>query len=581
MKSDHHHENRLAEMAARTIAGGFEVYHERFDAITARAKTHFEQREWHTMMADMGERLELHSVEVDRVIARLRWQIGAPIRNADTWKAVKAAFSSIVATHRNRELAETFFNSTSRRVLSIVGKNPDTEFDSEESQVDPANENPRLYRRHEWAGDTPALVQRILDDCRFAAPFENLARDANAVAREIDDYVARNLGSVGLDAIDVIRPLFFRQKLAYVIGRIRKEDRRLPLVLSLRNTERGIAVDAVLTTPSELSIVFSFTRSHFHVATDCPRDLVVFLKSVLPLKPVAELYIALGFHKHGKTELYRSLRDYLSKSVDRFDYAAGEHGMVMLVFTLPNYDVVFKVIRDRFPPPKNVTREDVLERYDLVFTHDRVGRLVEAQEFKHLEFDAAQFRPELLEELKREARSSVRQHDGTVVLRHVYVERKVTPLNLYLREADAPGAHEAIADYGQAVKELATANIFPGDFLLKNFGVTRHGRVVFYDYDELGLITDCNFRRMPEPRHWEDELADEPWFSVGERDIFPEEFSRFLGLDDELRAELIRVHGDLFDVAFWRDAQDRLRIGEIMDVYPYPDDRRLHSSYTP
>jgi isocitrate dehydrogenase kinase/phosphatase len=567
--------DRLAEMAAGTIAGGFDVYLERFDAITARAKNHFEQRDWHGMMADMGERLDLHSGEVDRVIARLRWQIGAPIRSVDTWKRVKAAHAARVAHAPNRELAETFFNSTCRRLLSTVGKNPDTEYDAAESRVDPTAESARVYRRHEWAGDTAAVLQRVLDDCRFAVPFADPVRDVNAAARVVDARVATGLGSERLEAIETLRSVFFRQKLAYVIGRIRGRERSLPLVLVLRHDDRGIAVDAALTSQSELSIVFSFTRSHFHVRVERPWDLIVFLKSIMPLKPVPELYISLGFHKHGKTGLYRSLRAHLERAVDRFEFAEGDPGMVMVVFTLPSYDMVFKVIRDRFAAPKNVTHEQVRERYELVYTHDRVGRLVEAQEFEYLEFDSSLFRPELLQELEREARSSVRVRNGAVLLRHVYLERKVVPLNLYLRAADSASAREAVCDYGQAVKELAAANIFPGDFLLKNFGVTRHGRVVFYDYDELSLITDCNFRRLPQARNPEDELAAEPWFSVGEHDIFPEEFDRFLGLGSELRDELIRAHGDLFRVDFWQRVQHRLRIGQIMDVYPYPVKRRL------
>src|SRR6185503_2509662 len=112
----------------------------------------------------------------------------------------------------------------------------------------------------------------------------------------------------------------------------------------------------------------------------------------------------------------------------------------------------------------------------------------------------------------------------------LYTERRMTPLNLYLREVDSRHAQDAIVDYGEAIKDLARTNIFPGDMLLKNFGVTRHRRVIFYDYDELCLLTTCHFRDLPAARDDLEETGAEPWYYVGPHDIFPEEFLTFLGL---------------------------------------------------
>jgi len=307
-----------------------------------------------------------------------------------------------------------------------------------------------------------------------------------------------------------------------------------------------------------------------------PYDLVRFLRRLMPRKRIAELYISIGQNKHGKTELYRSLMSHLRDHDDRFVVAPGDTGMVMLVFTLTGFDVVFKVIRDRFAPPKTTTRGGVMERYRLVFKHDRVGRMIDAQEFEYLQFARERFSERLLRELLSEAGRTVGLEGGEVVLRHLYAERRVTPLNLYLRRADPAAARLAVIDYGTAIKELAAANIFPGDFLLKNFGVTRHGRVVFYDYDELCLLDDVRFRRMPPSRTPEEELAPEPWFDVADDDVFPEEFRRFLGLSGELRETFERHHADLFTVEFWRSYQDQHRRGELPDVFPYPQSRRLH-----
>ncbi len=249
--------------------------------------------------------------------------------------------------------------------------------------------------------------------------------------------------------------------------------------------------------------------------------------------------------------------------------------MVMAVFTMPSYDVVFKIIKDKFGDPKTTTRREVMERYQLVFKHDRVGRLIDAQEFEHLQFERARFSKDLLEDLLKVASATVKLDGQYVDIQHLYIERRVTPLNLYLSAADTSQAEEAALDYGEAIKDLASANIFPGDILLKNFGVTRHGRVVFYDYDELCLLTDCRFRRIPQARSHADEYAAEPWFYVDKYDVFPEEFRTFLGLRNHLRATFIDAHSELFEVDYWSTMQKGLRDGKVFDVFPYKPHRRL------
>src|SRR5947207_11284280 len=250
----------------------------------------------------------------------------------------------------------------------------------------------------------------------------------------------------------------------------------------------------------------------------------------------------------------------------------------MVCFTLPSFGVVFKVIRDRFPHPKTVLREEVLAKYQLVFIHDRAGRLVDAQEFRRLRFPRERFAPELLVELEREAANAVQEEGTDLVFDHMYIERRLTPLNLFLRSASAEAAERAVLDYGQCIRDLAYTNIFPGDLLLKNFGVTRHGRVIFYDYDELCLLTDCNFRLLPHPTTLEEEMAGETWFSVGERDVFPEEFRPVMSLPGPLGKAFLDRHEDLLGLEFWCDMQERQRAGDIVDVLPYREDRRLKRS---
>jgi isocitrate dehydrogenase kinase/phosphatase len=237
--------------------------------------------------------------------------------------------------------------------------------------------------------------------------------------------------------------------------------------------------------------------------------------------------------------------------------------------------VVFKLIRDRFDQPKESDRGEVMRRYNLVFEHDRAGRLIEAHEFEHLRIPRSRFAASLVEELLSDAAATVRIEGEDVIINHAYIERRVRPLNVFFADADEQAAIGAACDYAQAIKDLAASNIFPGDLLTKNFGVTRRGRVVFYDYDELCFLTDCNFRELPQSRSYEEELSAEPWFSVRENDIFPEEFPRFLAFPAPAREELVKRHGDLFHPQFWREMQQRLLKGELPHVFPYAPERKL------
>ncbi|HEX8394606.1 MAG TPA: bifunctional isocitrate dehydrogenase kinase/phosphatase, partial [Longimicrobium sp.] len=348
-----------------------------------------------------------------------------------------------------------------------------------------------------------------------------------------------------------------------------------PLLIALHHRHDGVRPDAVLADAAEVHRVFSFARSYFAVDTARAAETVAFLRTLMPAKPVHELYTSIGRHRHGKTELYRELAAQLAHPAARFAPAEGIPGLVMVVFALPAFNVVFKVIRDRLKPPKDATRQQVMEKYRLVFARDRVGRLADAQEFEHLHFARDRFAPDLLDELLAECAESVEVRGDDVVIRHLYTERRLRPLDLYLRESPPPDAEAAIIEYGDAIRDMACANIFPGDLLLKNFGVSRQGKVIFYDYDELELLTDVRFRALPTARYEDEEMSAEPFFSVDHRDVFPEQFLPFLVPPGPLRDTFVRVHGDLLTVAWWRGVQRRQEAGEIPEFYPYPRTRRL------
>jgi isocitrate dehydrogenase kinase/phosphatase len=570
--------DNLAELAAKAIRHAFDHYQSQFDSITQRAKVRFEGRDWPGIQDDAGERLDLYKKVIDQTVVEINRLLGARINDPELWMRAKVVYAKLVAQLNPWELAETFFNSITRRVFATVGVNPQIEFVDTCSRIQPVQISQPVYRSHMRPRTTAALIETILNDYDFAVPYEDLRRDTQLAATRIQEHLSSVGSSSSIQKADLLISILFRGKGAYLVGRVFTASHTFPLVIALLNTPEGMLIDAVLLDENEVSILFSFTRSYFHVNVKRPAELVSFLKSIMPRKRIAELYISIGYNKHGKSELYCDLLRHLESSKEKFEIAAGERGMVMEVFTMPDYDLVFKVIKDRFPPNKNTSREEVIGKYYLVFKHDRAGRLVDAQEFEHLQFDRSRFSEDLLEQLQGEAGGNVEVDDNHVVVKHVYVERRVTPLNIYLSETDKSEARAAIFDYGQAIKDLAATNIFPGDMLLKNFGVTRHGRIVFYDYDELSFLSDCNFRIMPPSRSYEEELSNQPWFSVSENDIFPEEFNYFLGLKGELKDLFLQEHSDLFEVNFWRQIQARIKAGKIIDIFPYEQNKRLRQT---
>ena len=509
------------------------------------------------------------------LVARLGEQLLAAASDRDLWVAMKIAFTRLIARRSYWQLAETFFNSVTRRIFATVGVDPNIEFVATELTARPAMATRPIYRSYRPRGTTAALLQNILADYPFSVPWRDRADDVRLAAQQIDNHIATSTSGRPIDSVEMAWPVFYRNKGAYLVGRMRRGADVTPFILALLNQEQGIELDAVLLEPNDASNVFSFTRSYFHVEMNQPIELVDFVKSIVPNKRVSEIYISLGRNKHGKTELYRELLLHLAQTHDCFVHARGDKGLVMVVFTLPSLDLVFKVIRDKFPPPKTNTKAEVKSKYALVFRQDRAGRLVDAQEFEHLTFHRSRFSPELLQELLSDCGDSVSAEGEQVHIRHLYVERRLVPLNLFIREANEASIRAAIVDYGQSVRDLAATNTFPGDLLLKNFGVTRTGRVIFYDYDELCLVTDCSFRDIPPACSDAEEMSAEPWFYVGERDVFPEEFLPFLGLSEPLKEAFLRAHRELLTPDFWRRMQELHRTGEIVHIFPYSPEKRL------
>ncbi|HET8624372.1 MAG TPA: bifunctional isocitrate dehydrogenase kinase/phosphatase, partial [Gemmatimonadales bacterium] len=495
------------ELAATLVVGEYEAYADEFATVTRRARHRFETRDWRGTQSDAAERLALYRRHIEACEQALHQCLGAGAGDRDLWTRARSIFAGLMEGRDDAELAETFYNSATRRVLGTVGADPEIECLEFPASGPLDRTAPVAYDSWRAEGSSRRALASALEACGWAAPYADLEGDAVRGAAVVDARL-RELGwGGGPLTIDVLRAPFYRNKGAYLLGRVLGADEVIPLVLPLLHGPDGIVLDAVLLTVDEASIVFGFSWSYFFVDAPHPRGVVAFLRAIMPHKRVDEIYTSIGHNKHGKTELYRSLMRHLERPDARFAFAEGDEGMVMGVFTLPSFNAVFKIIKDVFGAPKQTTRRSVMGKYHLVFQHDRVGRLADAQEFERLEFRRRCFPDDLLAYLQRVAGGSVVVDGERVVVGHCYAERRVTPLNLFLQHAEPGAARDAILDYGNAIKDLAGADIFTGDMLLKNFGVTRNGRVICYDYDELCLLRECRFRRIPPPRSYEDELS--------------------------------------------------------------------------
>ena len=564
---------------AEHMLSAFDAYHERFRKITRRAGKRFKTEDWKGIRSDALERLEIYSSTVDRTVSGFLEMIGDAQHNAKLWQAVKGEFMAIISDRYEYQLAETFYNSVSRRVFSVTGVNPQIEFTVSDFRIPLIEDKPcpvcSAFGNAPDDRNIRTIISGIISRFSEELPLMDPDGDSQRVTRAIENHLAQKDLSASDIHIEVADSVFYRYKGAYLIGRIHVQETINPLVLCVLNISGKIIVDAVLLDTAEVSILFSFANAYFHVDVENPEEMINFLKSIMPEKRVSEIYTSLGYHKHGKAELFRELTRSLEQTDDRFEIPPGEEGMVMLVFTIASLDVVFKMIRDRFEYPKKTTPDYIKNRYQLVFRHDRAGRLVDAQEFYHLKFDKDRFSKSLMQEINQKAAKNIIETGNELVLRHLYTERQLTPLDIYIQDNPPDAVTDVLLDYGWAIKELAASNIFPGDLFFKNFGVTRWGRVVFYDYDELSLLTDCRFKKLPTPQSYDEMMADEPWFPVDENDVFPEEFRKFLHFPDHVQPIFENIHGDLFDIQFWQDMQQKLNSGIIVHILPYKNHRRF------
>ncbi len=571
---------QFATRIADAVLEKFADYRTRFQNITSVARLRFEKADWHAIQKAGAARIDLYENNTEEAARAIVEQLGDVVYDARLWHDTKRCYAQKIQQRNDPELAETFYNSIYLKVFKHHELDDAHMFIRSAYEGSPINSGDQFFRVYSTENGLVSMLGRLLDDYAFNIPWENKRRDIRNLARYARDHLPHIDFAKDISTVEVMRSVFFRNKGAYIVGRINYSDRAEPFILPvLHNGAGAVYVDTLILDENDVSVIFSFTRSYFMVDVNAPSEFIGFLHTLIPMKSKAELYSSIGFYKQGKAEFYRSFLDHLAASDDKFIIAPGIRGMVMTVFTLPSFPVVFKLIKDRFSSSKNVTRATVKEKYQLVKRHDRVGRMADTQEFTNFLFPRSRFSQELIDELQKVAASSIQIEDDLITIRHLWTERRMTPLNIYIDKAleteDETDIFHAINEFGKAIKQLAAANIFAGDMLFKNFGVTRHGRVVFYDYDDIMYLTDCNFRRIPEAMYPEQEMSGEPWYSIGPNDVFPEEFTILTACNATVRRIFNALHSDLLDVRFWQGMQEQVRNGEIVDVFPYRKIKRF------
>ena len=573
--------SNLPESTAKNILAGFEKHYCVFQQASVQAKSRFDRCEWRQLLDDYRARLYFYDKQVKQFCLALKKELNTDMFDEKVWINTKLAYINLTSNYKQPELAETFYNSVFCLLFDKRFYNNNFIFVKPSISTTFIDmDDPIIDSHYIKASQLEQTLQSVFNKLDFVTPYQDLTRDVSRLKQQFVKQLSL-LEDEDFE-LQLVKSTFFRRKAAYIVGEVvLKNNQVRPVLIVLLNDEKtGIYVDALLTDVDNISIVFSFSRSYFFIDTDYPAAVVDFLKSILPGKTKAELYSSIGLHKHGKTLLYRRFLKYSRSTGEKLIIAPGVKGMVMTVFTFPMFPYVFKVINDNFAPPKTATKQQVKDKYFFVKNHCKVGRLADTWEFSNVAFPIRDLDKKLLNELKSKVGSSIMIEGDLLIIKHLYMENKMIPLNLYMKNAKNEDLEHIVNDYGRAIDELINADIFPGDMLTKNFGVTRQNRVVFYDYDEITTMDQPVFRKIPDARHEEDEMAAEPWYYVGPEDVFPEEFKLFMFNQNDSKKIFSKSYEKLLSVDYWKSVQDNIKNGNIIDYYPYRQRYRMSQIYS-
>ncbi|MBF0385610.1 MAG: bifunctional isocitrate dehydrogenase kinase/phosphatase, partial [Candidatus Omnitrophica bacterium] len=580
--------SREVDHAAIAIKVAFDMYRAKFEEINHGTKLRFERRKWAEIIENAVKTINLYPESLSKIEQDVEAMLGEKKYDRELWMEIKQSYKRYVIERYEADLAMTFFYSVMRRVFQKIGQPIEYEDDGilEKGPIKGYRQVYLTYTRKDELSRAE-LIADILSELGFDEEIytpSQIETDAKKIAARIEASLKDHLGHANFDSIEILKPVFYRNKGSYVVGRIRFGNLIIPLVISLRNERsRGIYARSIIMDDNELLAIFGGTRSGFQVEIEQYRELTDFIQTILPSRERLDIYSLLGLLQPVKVKLNHDIQRHLRESKESFVVTEGEKGWVMVVFTLPTYPYVFKVIADHSEKETFFGRDSVAGKYRMVNRMDRVGRMLNAIAFTDLRFKKDMFSKELLDELIARAPSVTAINDNEVILRQVYVERKVVPALVHLkRNKDDPKEIKRILkEFGDLIKDLAFAGIWIGDMKLKNTGITQSGRLMSFDYDELGQLTDYTF--MENAPFYSPAGEDEHWSRNSDymdkviyKKVFLYDFSviagelRGIGIanDHEYLEYFREVHADLFIESFWQDIQGKIKQGYILDYAP-------------
>ena len=570
-------DSKKIELLAQWALCEFDLFYSRFQVITESAKTAFETRDYQASLIISKKRLSLYSDSMYKLGENLSDAFSPISRDQGLWEVIEEKYRQLVRNRYEGDLALAYIHSVRRALLLGEWSPVDYSFDVPSK----ANKNYSdfLFETFHTEAITTDLLLDILRVPGFNVQYRELKVDAMLAAQRVKGDLDDRFSTYKIQKIEVIKGEFYRNRGAYIVGRIVLDNlSNVPLVIALLNEEKGIYVDAILTSESAAFNIFSTTRANFHVNNEYYHELSEFLHSIIPKRSLGLAYSTIGFNHFGKVAVMEELKEELLSNDGKFDFAIGFKGTVAIGFQSRQSGYNLKVIRnsptEQYKWGMFEGVPSVLEKYSRVHVINRTGSMLDNIIFYRVKLERIWFTNALLEELLNEASECVTLQGNFLFFRHLIVQRRLTPLPVYLETSSQAESEAAVINLGHCIKNNMAANIFNKDLDARNYGVGVFGGVYLFDYDALEKFTEVKIRTNQNQFEGEEEIPE--WFFEDGVVFLPEEIESGLRIPSRSLRRLFReVHGDLLQVGYYERIQEELRVGKVPSVRVYPEQYQI------
>ena len=567
------------ELTAKWILQEFDAYYSESRHIPALAQQAFENRDPGQSLELSRRRLSIYSEVIEALGPKLLQSFPDLNKNEKLWKKVEKIYLPLIKGRYESDLASAFVNSARRMVCQGEWLFVDYGF------IQPAKKPADFSKdiRRDYPGGAKVSAETVWDILKipgFKIFYQDIQEDAHLIADKVNRDL--KLGGRKADAVKSIQMInagFFRNRGAYLVGRIQlKDDSFKPFIIALLNDKDGIYADAVLTSRAHAHNIFSSTLANFHVTNARYHELAAFLHTIMPRRSLGLHYSTIGFNHVGKVAVMNEIKDQIFENMEKFEPAVGHPGTVAIAFSSPSSTYTLKVLRDKptaqYKWGKFEGTQSVFNKYNRVHEINRTGSMLDNLIYYNLRFDDDWFDKPLLEELLSQASETVIRHGNTIIFKHLITQAKMIPIPTYIKSATRAKARMAIANLGHCIKNNAAANVFNKDLDARNYGIGDYMKVYLFDYDALEPFTTIKIRTNQDRFDGEEDVPD--WFFEEGEVFLPEEIEVGLRIEDRELSKYFRdVHGDLLTVEYWEGIQQTLKDGYVPATSAYPEDCRL------